>query len=84
MVFQERTVAIRLTKAWTGRVRGILVRFQDQRTLLTVSRVDPAMTNADELMWAIVDRLTESGTVDMEMKERDGLPLVLRVDRKRE
>ncbi len=84
MVFRVRTVAIRLTEAWTGRVRGILIRFQDQRTPLTVSRVDPAMTNAAELMSAIVYRLAESGTVDVEMKERDGLPLVHRVYRKRE
>lgn len=83
MVFQVRTVAIRLTEAWTGRVRGILIRFQDHQTPLTVSRVDPAMTNAAELMSAIVYRLAESGTVDVEMKQRDGLPLVHRVYRRR-
>lgn len=35
-------------------------------------------------MSAIVYRLAESGTVDVEMKDRDGLPLVHRVYRQRD
>ena len=84
MVFQVRTLALRLTEAWTGRVRGILIRFHDQRTPLTVSRVDPAMTHAVELMSAIVYRLAESETVEVEMRERDGQPLVHRLYRRRD
>lgn len=84
MVFQVRTVALRITEAWTGRVRGILIRFHDQRTPLTVSRADPAMTHAAELMSAIVYRLAESGTVEVEMRERDGQPLVHRLYRRRD
>lgn len=68
--FQVETVALPLTEAWTGRVQRILIRFHDQRTPLTVSHVDPAMTHAVELMSAIVYRLAESGTVEVEIWKR--------------
>jgi len=81
MVFQVRTVAIRITEAWLGRVRGIVIRFDDQRTPLEVTRSDPAMSNAAELISAIVYRLAETGSVELEMTQRDGQPLVHRVYR---
>jgi len=84
MVFQVRTVATLVTEAWLGRVRGILIRFDDQRTPLQVTRTDPAMSNAAELIAAIVYRLAETGTVEVEMTQRDGQPLVRRVWRKRD
>jgi hypothetical protein len=79
LVFQVRTAATLITEAWLGRVRGIMIRFRDQRTPLQVSRVDPAMKNAKELIEAIVYRMSEKAEVDAEVINFEGKPLIRRI-----
>jgi hypothetical protein len=79
LVFQVRTAATLITEAWLGRVRGIMIRFHDQRTPLPVSRADPAMRNAKELIEAIVYRMSEKGAVDAEVINFDSKPLIRRI-----
>jgi len=64
---------------WLGRVRAILIRFRDGRTTLQIVRADPAMTNALELMEAVVARMKELGPIKREMINVDGIPLVRRI-----
>jgi hypothetical protein len=78
-VFLVRTAETLLTDAWLGRVRGIMIRFRDQRTPLPVNRVDPAMTNARELIEAIVYRMSQKGEVDAEVISFEGKPLIRRI-----
>lgn len=79
LVFQHRTLETIVTDAWLGRIRGIMVRFRDRRTPLQVSRTDPAMTNAKELVEAIVYRMQKSNEVDAEIINFNGKPLVRRI-----
>ena len=79
LVFQVRTAATLTAEAWLGRVRGIMIRFYDQRTPLLVSRADPAMRNARELIEAIVYRMAEKGEVDAEVINFDSRPLIRRI-----
>jgi hypothetical protein len=79
LVFQVRIAATLLTEAWLGRVRGIMIRFYDQRTPLQVSRADPAMNNAKELIEAIVYRMSEKSEVDAEVINFQGKPLIRRI-----
>lgn len=79
LVFSSRTAAAFITEAWLGRVRGIMIRFHDQRTPLQVSRVDPTMRNAKELIEAIISRMSEKGKVDAEVIDFEGQPLIRRI-----
>jgi hypothetical protein len=79
LVFQMRTVETLMVESWLGRVRGIMIRFRDQRTPLQVSRSDPAMKNAKELIEAIVYKMSEKGEVDAELITFDGKPLIRRI-----
>jgi hypothetical protein len=81
-VFQVRTAAAALTDAWLGRVRAIEIRFFDGRTPLRVSRTDPAMRNARELIEAVIYRMSRQGEVDAEVINLDGRPLIRRLFRK--
>jgi hypothetical protein len=81
MVFQVRNLTTVLTEKMVGRVRGIQIRFRDGKTPLYVSRADPKMTNAKELIEAIVYRLWESGPVDAEVIDFEGAPLIRRIYR---
>jgi hypothetical protein len=56
-----------------------MIRFKDHRTPLQVSRADPAMRNARELIEAIVYRMTVMGEVDVEVINLEGRPLVRRI-----
>ena len=79
LVFQIRTVTIRITESWLGRVRGIEIRFCDKRTPLRVCRADPKMRNAKRLIEAIVYRMSEIGEVDAEMIDFEGKPMIRRI-----
>lgn len=79
LVIQVRSAAILITEAWLGRIRGIMIRFRDQRTPLQVSRADPAMRNAKELIEAIVYRMSEKGAIDAEIIDLEGKPLIRRI-----
>ncbi|MHB1425321.1 MAG: hypothetical protein ACYC3I_19295 [Gemmataceae bacterium] len=41
LVFQVRSAVTRITEAWLGRVRGIMIRFRDQRTPFQVGNRSP-------------------------------------------
>jgi hypothetical protein len=79
ILFQVRGAATLITEAWLGRVRGIMIRFRDQRTPLLVCRSDPKMTNAKELMEAILYRMSQKGEIDAEIIDLEGKPLVRRI-----
>jgi signal transduction histidine kinase len=79
LVIQVRTVAVRITEAWLGRIRGIEIRFQDKRAPLRVSRSDPAMKNAKELVEALIYRMGEKAPVEAEIIDLRGKPLVRRI-----
>ncbi len=62
-----------------GRIRRITIRFRDWRTPLAVSRADPAMTNAKELIEAVVYRMSEYGEIDTEIAIWMGKPFIRRI-----
>ena len=78
-VLQIHDVTARIVEAWIGRVRGITIRFRDKRTPFPVSRTDPAMKNAKELIEAVIYRMWERGGVDAEFIDIEGRPLIQRV-----
>jgi len=79
LVFQVRTAATLISEAWLGRVRGIMIRFCDQRTPLQVCRTDPTMKNAKELIEAIIYRMSLRGELDAEVINFEGKPLIRRI-----
>ncbi len=79
LVIQVRTLTVVLTEAWLGRIRGVEIRFRDRRTPLRISRSDPAMRNAKELVEAIIYRMWEIGPVGAEIVPLEGKPLVRRI-----
>jgi hypothetical protein len=64
-----------------GRFRGFDVRFRDGRTLLRVTRADPAMTNAREFLEGVLQRMSQCGTVAAEVVEFEGRPAVKTIQR---
>jgi hypothetical protein len=76
MVYAVHDYRAALVAALVGRVKGIEVRFRDRRTPMRVMRADPAMTNARELIEAIVYRMSEAREVDAEVINLAGQPLV--------
>ena len=79
LVIQVRMLAVTITEAWLGRIRGVEIRFQDKRTPLRISRSDPAMKNAKELVEALIHRMGEKAPVDAEIIDLRGKPLVRRI-----
>src|SRR5262245_30447458 len=79
LVMQVRTLAIMVTEAWLGRIRGIEIRFKNNRTPLRVMRRDPAMRNAKELIEAIAHRMSQIGPIAAEIVSLDGKPLIRRI-----
>lgn len=72
-------IAAKITEAWLGRIKGIQIRFRDNRKPIPVMRSDPAMANAKELIEAILFRMSEINTLDLEVEVIDGKPLVRRI-----
>jgi hypothetical protein len=80
VVFLHRSaVEVAIVEAWLGRIRGIKIRFRDGRTPLFVSRTDPAMKNAKELIEAVAYRMSAAGEVDAEMIDFEGTPMIQRI-----
>jgi hypothetical protein len=78
-ILPMQLVAAVLIEAWLGRIRGVVIRFRDGKTPLYVSRADPAMRNARELIQAIVYRMGQIAPLDAEVVDLEGAPLVRRV-----
>jgi hypothetical protein len=79
MTNQARNLALVITEAWLGRIRGVKIRFRDERSPWPVMRSDPAMANAKELILAIIYRMSQVGELDLDVEMLDGTPLVRRV-----
>lgn len=65
-----------IVNAMLGRVKGMDIRFRDGKTPLKIMRTDPKMTNAEELLQAVVYRMTEVGEIEPEVVDFEGKPLV--------
>ncbi len=83
LVFRVRTLATDLAEVWMGRIRGMQIRFRDGRTPLLISRVDPAMKGAKELLEAVVYRMSELAPVDAEIDREGPEPIIRRIHWKR-
>jgi hypothetical protein len=79
MVIPAVTVETAVAASMLGRVRGIAIQFRDRRTPLRVMRADPAMTNAQELILAILYRMSQLRELDAEVIHLQGQPLVRRI-----
>jgi hypothetical protein len=79
LVLQVQNLTTMIVNVWLGRVRGIMLHFRDKRWPIMVSRVDPKMTNAQQLMEAIVYRMSERGEIDAEVIDFRGTPLIRRI-----
>jgi hypothetical protein len=79
LVLQYRNLSTTILDSLLGRVRGFKVHFRDGRWPLLVSRVDPKMTNAQQLMEAIIYRMSQHGELDAEVVDHLGSPLVKKI-----
>jgi hypothetical protein len=62
--------------ALLGRIKGVEVRFRDRRTPLRIMRADPAMTNAKELIEALLYKMAQIREIEAEIVNLEGKPLV--------
>jgi hypothetical protein len=62
-----------------GRVKAIDILFSDRRTSIRIQRVDPAMTNAQELIEALLFQMSQIRELDAEIVQYKGHPLVQRI-----
>ncbi len=76
MVYLTTSLETAVIEKLLGRVKGIEIRFRDGRTPLRVLRSDPAMTNAKELIEAVLYRMATVGELDGEVINFEGAPLV--------
>jgi hypothetical protein len=79
MVYQVGGDTTAVIEELLGRVKGVELRFRDQRTPLRILRADPAMTNAAELIEALLYRMRQQRELDTEVVNWVGKPLVRRV-----
>src|SRR5262249_48671694 len=70
---------ILVAEALWGRIKGVEIRFRDQRTPLRIQRFDPAMTNAKELIEAVMYRMKEQGDLDVDIVQIDGAPMIKQI-----
>ena len=63
-------------QALLGRIKGMEVRFRNSPAPLRILRSDPAMTNAQELLQAILYRMSQIDELDAEVVNTGGGPLV--------
>jgi hypothetical protein len=76
MVYQVRRLETVVIEKLLGRVKGVEIRFRDRRTPLRILRADPAMTNAKELIEAVLYRMMQIRELDAEIVNFGGQPLV--------
>jgi hypothetical protein len=79
VAFVELSATAALMRAWHGRILGIKIRFHDNRSPIFVSRANPAMKNARQLVEAVVYRMSTLGKVHAEIVDLQGEPLVRRI-----
>jgi hypothetical protein len=76
IMIRSKQVEARVVAKLFGRVKGVDVYFNDRHTCLCVRRADPAMTNAEELIQAILYRMQEIGDLECETINVGGQPVV--------
>jgi hypothetical protein len=76
MGYPVRGIETAVIESVLGRVKGVEIRFRDGRTPLRILRADPAMTNAMELIEALLYRMKEIRELDCEIVDVAGQPLV--------
>jgi hypothetical protein len=76
MTYQVQRPETAVVENLLGRVKGIEIRFHDRRTPLRILRADPAMTNAKELIEAVVYRMAQIRELETEIAEVNGKTLV--------
>ena len=76
MTYQVRRIETVVMEKLLGRIKGIEIRFRDGRTPLRIVRADPAMTNAKELIEALLYRMTQVRELEAEIVDFSGQPLV--------
>jgi hypothetical protein len=79
IVYQVRRAETVITEKLLGRVRGIDIHFRGEALPLRVMRSDPAMTNAQQLIEAIVYRMQQTGEIDYEITDFAGKPLLRKI-----
>jgi hypothetical protein len=79
MVYLVKSATAVVVENLLGRVKGIEIRFRDRRTPLRILRADPAMTNAQELIEAVLYRMKQVGELRADIINLDGQPLVRRI-----
>jgi hypothetical protein len=79
MVYQVGGATTAVIEQLLGRVKGVEIRFRDRRTPLRILRADPAMTNATELIEAVLYRMRQLRALDTEVVNWVGQPLVRRI-----
>lgn len=76
LVLSGASMEGQVIQALMGRVKGVQIQFRDGRTPLTVTRSDPAMTNGQQLIEAVVYRLSQLSELEPEIVDFDGAPLL--------
>jgi hypothetical protein len=79
LLYQGRYMEAVIAEKMLGRVRGIDIHFQGEEYPLRIMRNDPTMTNAKELIEAIVYRMQQMGELDYEIINHAGKPLLRRI-----
>lgn len=70
------TVETAVTQQLLGRIKGMEIWFRNWRSPLRILRADPAMTNAEELLQAILYRMSQIDELEPEIIQYEGRPLV--------
>lgn len=70
------TAETAVTQQLLGRIKGMEIWFRNWRSPLRILRADPAMTNAQELLQAILYRMSQIDELEPEIIQYEGKPLV--------
>lgn len=76
LVLSGASMEGQVIQALLGRVKGVRIQFAGGDTPLTVTRSDPAMTNGQQLIEAVVYKLSQLSELDAEVVDFDGAPLL--------
>jgi hypothetical protein len=76
ILYGTRSIETVMVEKVLGRVKGIMIRFRDRRRPLQILRTSPAMANAQELIEAVLYRMTKFRELDCEIVNCSGSSLV--------
>lgn len=78
-----RNLTVRIVEGIFGRIKGFEFRFPDMKQGVRIYRADPAMTNVQELVEAVVAKMYQYGDVVPNIVDFEGTPLIRRLTLKR-